>query len=341
VSRHPVAYVSCAGARAIAVVAVDVAAMAISLIGTVPVPTAQGAAADARPGGSIPLALSPDHRHLYAAERTGPFLLASYSLAADGMPRLAATAPLPASVAYLSTDHEGRRIWAASYGDSLITEGDIDADGVVRAAPRRTAPTPPNAHCVLPDPMGRHLYATSLGGDAILCWRLGASGIDPASEIVTKLHRGTGPRHAVFSAGGERLYLLNELDGTLAVFVRDTASGRLAQRQTLAFPGAASPAKAADLHLHPSGRFLYASERATSRLGVFAVDADGMLSSVETVACETTPRGFAITPCGEALLCAGMDADALGLYAIDAATGCLARRVTLPVPAGPNWIEFS
>ena len=334
------AYVSCAAARAIAVVAVDTAGMAMSLVGTVAVPTAPGVAADAVPGGSIPLALSPDGRHLYAAERSNPFLLASYSLAEDGMPRLAATAPLPAGMAYLSTDAAGRRIWAASYPQSLVTEGDVDADGLVRAAPRRTLATLPNAHCVLPNPSGTHLYATSLGGDAILCWRLSPSGLDEAGEVVTKLQRGAGPRHLVFGAGGSRLYLLNELDATLVVYSRDAASGQLAHRQALPFPGAPSPAKSADLHLHPSGRFLYASERATSRLGVFAVDAEGLLSPVETVPCETTPRGFAITPGGEALLCAGMDADALGLYAIDAASGRLSRRATLTVPAGPNWIEI-
>ena len=334
------AYVSCAAARAIAVVAVDTAGMAMSLVGTVAVPTAPGVAADAVPGGSIPLALSPDGRHLYAAERSNPFLLASYSLAEGGMPRLAATAPLPAGMAYLSTDAAGRRIWAASYPQSLVTEGDVDADGLVRAAPRRTLATLPNAHCVLPNPSGTHLYATSLGGDAILCWRLSPSGLDEAGEVVTKLQRGAGPRHLVFGAGGSRLYLLNELDATLVVYSRDAASGQLAHRQALPFPGAPAPAKSADLHLHPSGRFLYASERATSRLGVFAVDAEGLLSPVETVPCETTPRGFAITPGGEALLCAGMDADALGLYAIDAASGRLSRRATLTVPAGPNWIEI-
>ncbi len=334
------AYISCATARAIAVVALDTAAMTMSLVATVPVPTATGAAADAPPGGSIPLALSPDQTHLYAAERTPPYLLASYTLGESRLPSLAATAPLPAGMAYLSTDHAGGLLWAASYPNSLITETVIDADGLVRAAPRRIIPTPPKAHCVLPDPQGQFVYATSLGADALLCWRLTPSGLDPATEVVTKLHRGAGPRHAVFAAGGEHLYLLNELDATLTVFARDAATGRLAQRQTIAFPGAPSPASAADLHLHPTGRFLYASERATSRLAVYAVNADGILQPIEVIPCETTPRGFALAPGGEALLCAGMDANALGFYAIDTATGRLTRHATLAVPAGPNWIEI-
>ncbi len=335
------AYVSCAAARAIAVVAVDLPRMAISLIATVAVPTAPGVTAATPPGGSIPLALSADRRRLYAAERSSPFLLASYDLpAASGLPRLAATAPLPASIAYLSADATGRRLWAASYPASLITEGDIDADGLVRTAPRRTLATPPNAHCVLADPAGTYLYAASLGGNALLCWRLTPSGLDEASLTMTSLHQGAGPRHAVFGAGGALLYLLNELDATLAVFSRDTATGALTPRQVVAFPGAPTQAKAADLHLHPSGRFLYASERATSRLGVFSVDADGRLAPIETVPCETTPRGFALTPGGEALLCAGMDANTLGLYGIDPQHGRLTRRATLSVPAGPNWIEI-
>lgn len=335
------AYVSCAAARAIAVVAVDLPRMEISLLATVPVPTAPGVTGGTAPGGSIPLALSPDRRHLYAAERSGPFLLASYNLsAASGVPSLATTATLPASMAYLSTDAAGRRLWAASYPASLVTESDIDADGRVRAAPRRTLATPPNAHCVLADPTGTHLYAASPGGNALLCWRLTPSGPDEAGLTVTRLHQGAGPRHAVFGAGGARLYVLNELDATLAVFARNVETGALTQRQVVAFPAAPTPAKAADLHLHPTGRFLYASERSTSRLGVFAVDADGMLAPVETVPCETTPRGFALTPGGEALLCAGMDANTLGLYGIDPQSGRLTRRATLAVPAGPNWIEI-
>ncbi len=340
-SKTLLAYVSCAAARTIAVVAVDLSRMEMSLVATVPVPTAPGVAAGAAPGGSIPLALSPDRSRLYAAERSGPFLLASYDLSPPpGVPSLAATATLPASMAYLSTDPAGRRLWAASYGASLITEGDIDADGLVRTAPRRTLATPPNAHCVLADPTGTHLYAASLGGDVLLCWRLTPSGPDEGSLAVTRLHQGAGPRHAVIGAGGTRLYLLNELDATLVVFVRNVETGALTQRQVVAFPDCPKPAKAADLHLHPQGRFLYASERATSRLGVFTVDADGMLAPVETVPCETTPRGFALTPGGEALLCAGMDANTLGLYAIDPKNGRLTRRAGLAVPTGPNWIEI-
>jgi 6-phosphogluconolactonase len=328
------AVVSCAGARQLAVVTLPEARVAQRI--AVP-------AGGEAPGGSIPLAVSPDGRRLYAAERSESFSVSSYAIAREsGHLTHLGTAPLPDSMCYLATDASGRWLFAASYPGSLVSLSRIDADGVVRAAPVQVVPTPPRAHCILPDPANCFVYAACLGGDAVLCWKLGADGLDTRSLRTTAVRPGAGPRHLVFGDQGRRVYLLNELDATLDVFACDPANGALAHRQTLAIPGlGAGRAAAADLHLHPSGRFLYASERTTHRLAVFAVDpSQGTLALIETVDSEQTPRGFAITPDGSMLLCAGLTSDDIGLYAIDANTGRLTRGGHVAMPAGPNWIEI-
>jgi len=98
---------------------------------------------------------------------------------------------------------------------------------------------------------------------------------------------------------------------------------------------------AADLHLTPDGRYLYASERTSSTLSAFRVDAaTGMLEPLGQTPTEKTPRGFAIDPQGRYLIASGQDSHSVSVYAIDAATGALGTPKRLPVGKNPNWIEI-
>ncbi len=98
---------------------------------------------------------------------------------------------------------------------------------------------------------------------------------------------------------------------------------------------------AADLHLRPDGRFLYASERRSSTLAAFAVDAErGTLAPIGSVATESEPRGFAISPDGRFLIAVGQASHRLSRYAIDPPTGTLAKLGDQPVGQGPNWVEI-
>ena len=100
-------------------------------------------------------------------------------------------------------------------------------------------------------------------------------------------------------------------------------------------------AKAADLHLTPDGRFLYASERRTSTLTGFRIDdASGTLSPIGAFPTETFPRGFAIDPRGRFLLAVGQESHAMSVYSIDAATGGLTRIAQHEMARNPNWIEI-
>jgi 6-phosphogluconolactonase len=98
---------------------------------------------------------------------------------------------------------------------------------------------------------------------------------------------------------------------------------------------------AADLHLAPDGRHLYASERTSSTITVFEVDAaSGRLKTLSQVPTEKTPRGFAIDASGRYLIASGQESHAIAVYAIDAASGALSALARYPVGKNPNWVEI-
>jgi len=153
---------------------------------------------------------------------------------------------------------------------------------------------------------------------------------------------GAGPRHLAFHPRAPFVYLLNELDASLDVFALDHDAGTLTPLQTLTSlpPGFAGEPWAADLHLTPDGRFLYSSERRSSTLAAFAVDAaNGRLTSLGHTPVQTQPRGFRITDSGRFLIVAGQLSHRVGLHRIDAASGALTLVQEHAVGQNPNWVE--
>ena len=124
-----------------------------------------------RSGGSIPLAVSPDKRFLYAAIRGEPLVAAGFAInPASGKLEHVANGPLADSMAYIVTDRSGRFLLGASYSGHKITVNPIRMPGVVAAAQQIVA-TEPNAHCIVPDPANRYVLSTSLGADLVHQWR--------------------------------------------------------------------------------------------------------------------------------------------------------------------------
>lgn len=331
-----IVYVSCSDTCDIAILAFDTQTGAARLTGRVKVP-----GADASPG-SLPLAVSPDGRVLYAGLRTPPYPVTSFAIGPGGSLSAIGRGVLADSMCYLTVDTTGRALLSASYPGAKIAVNPIGRDGVA-GDPSQVIATPPKAHCAVLDPANRFLSVASLGGDAILSQAFDAATLRlaPAVTIVARTRPGAGPRHIVFGQGGRILYVVNELDGSIGVFARDAATGALAERQTVSLLAAGvTEAASADIHLTPDGRYLYASERLSHTLSGFAVDpADGTLTPCCRVASEETPRGFRIAPGGRFLLCAGMTSGRLGIYAIGA-DGSLARQGAVDVGIGANWVEI-
>ena len=136
---------------------------------------------------------------------------------------------------------------------------------------------------------------------------------------------------------------VTELDASVYVLAYDAKTGTLKEEQTLSALPERKPDKiwAADLHLTPDGKFLYATERGTSTIATFKVDpTNATLTLIEHTATEQQPRGFAIDPTGRYLLAVGQLSDSMTSYAIDVNTGKLARLKQYPMGKNPNWVEI-
>lgn len=300
----------------------------------------------AKPGGSLPLAVSPDKKRLFAGLRNEPFSVVTFAIdAKTGKLKAIGPGPLADSMAYIATDRTGKFLFSASYGGNKIAVNPIGADGVVQAA-QQIMPTQPNAHCIVTDPSNRFVLHTSLGGDLVYQEKLDAKTgkLTPNDPPSVSVKAKAGPRHLVFSPNAKFVYLLNELDASIYVFPWDAKTGTLKKEVQVASAlpkGFDGKPWAADIHMTPDGKFLYASERTTSTLAAFKVDPKtGMLTSIDSFPTEKQPRGFSIDPTSRYLLAVGELSSSMTSYAIDKATGKLTKLKEYSVGKKPNWVEI-
>jgi 6-phosphogluconolactonase len=300
----------------------------------------------AKPGGSLPLVISPEKHRLYAGLRNEPYTAVTFDIdAATGRLKLVGPGPLPDSMAYLSIDRTGRFLLSASYGGNRVAVSAIGPNGVLAPA-EQIVPTEPNAHCIIFDPTNRYVLHTSLGGDVIYQEKFDAKtgrltpNVPPTVSVKAK----GGPRHLVFAPDQKFVYLVDELDAAIYVFPWDADTGTLKKeiQVTTALPkGFDGKPWAADIHLTPDGRFLYASERTSNTLAAFRVDTTtGMLTSIGSFDTEKQPRGFNIDPTGRYLLAVGQLSNSMTTYAIDKASGALTKLTATPMGKNPNWVEI-
>jgi 6-phosphogluconolactonase len=168
------------------------------------------------------------------------------------------------------------------------------------------------------------VYVPNLGSDQVMQLifdeKTGILTPNKPGAVYTKV--GAGPRHLDFFPNNRFVYVVNELNGMVNGYAVDIQTGLLTEIQSISAvprdvnlpPGMPAPAlggpqptpnvereeiKAADIHITPDGRFLYASERTTSTLAAFAVDStNGKLTYINNYATEKQPRGFNIDPRG-------------------------------------------
>jgi 6-phosphogluconolactonase len=300
----------------------------------------------AKPGGSLPLAVSPDKRRLYAALRNEPYSAVTFAIdARTGKLKPVGSGPLADSMAYVVTDRSGKFLLSASYGGNKVTVNAIGPDGLVQPAQQIMA-TQPNAHCILPDPSNRYVLHTSLGGDLVYQDKFDAKTgkLTPNDPPSVSVKAKAGPRHLVFSPNRKFVYLISELDASIYVFPWDAKTGTLKKevQVTTSLPkGFEGKPWAADIHFTPDGKFLYASERTTSTLAAFSVDPrTGLLTSIDSYPTEKQPRGFNIDPTGRYLLSVGQLSNSMTSYAIDKASGRLTKLKEYPMGKNPNWVEI-
>ena len=335
-----VVYVSNAASKEIYILGMNRDTGELLMIDRVPVP-----GTDKPSPSSMPMAVAPDRRFLYAALRSDTFPVSSFAInRSTGRLTHLATTPLQDSMAYIVTDRTGRHLLGASYPGNKLTVNPIDEAGNVVEKTTQIIPNKPKAHCILVDQANKYCYATSLGADIVMEWKF-----DPAAgtlapngpgEVHTK--PGAGPRHMAFHPNGRFLYLITETTDTIGAYAIDP-SGILTELQfvdALPHDFKEQPA-AADLHVTPDGRFLYGSERKTSTLAGYRIDREkGTLSPLGHFPTEKTPRGFNIDPRGRFLLAVGLDSNAMMVYRIEPESGLLTSLEQYPMGQQPNWIEI-
>jgi 6-phosphogluconolactonase len=243
--------------------------------------------------------------------------------------------------AHLSTDREGRHVLVANYGGGSVAVLPIADDGSLRPAsdveqhtgsgvdPKRQKE--PHAHQIVLDPAGQIAYVPDLGLDKVMIYRFDATEgtLEPGSSPYAAMKPGDGPRHIAFHPGGRLAFVINEMSSTIAAFARTGSNGALEERGRVStLPPDQRPLpdySTADVQVHPSGRFLYGSNRGHDSIAVYTIDqTDGRLTFVEAESTGgKTPRAFGIDPSGRFLLAANQRSDSVVVFRIDQATGAL------------------
>jgi 6-phosphogluconolactonase len=333
-------YVGNAGSNEIVTLTLDPKTGDLTVVDKVVVPGITKA------GGSTPIAISPNKKFLYVALRGEPQVAAAFSIdPKSGKLKHIGSGALADSMPYIVTDQTGKWLLSASYPGHKVTVNPIGADGVVQA-PKQIVPTAPNAHAILADKSNKHVLVPSLGGDIVNQFKFDAATgtLSPNDPPSTKVNDKAGPRHFRFSNNEKFVYLLNELDATVSAYPYDAKAGTLGKRVQIVSampPGVQVKPWAADLHLTPNGKFLYATERTTSTISAYKVDEkNGMLTPIGTVPTEEQPRAFRVDPTGRYLYAVGEKSDAMTAYAIDPSNGTLAKKKQYPIGKSPNWIEI-
>jgi 6-phosphogluconolactonase len=253
------------------------------------------------------------------------------------------------SPCHLAVDRTGQALIVANYSGGNVTLLPIREDGtlgepatVVQHEGHSVHPERqkgPHAHHVRLDPGNRFVVAADLGLDQLRVYRMDPSrpSLSPHDPPFARVTPGAGPRHLAFHPDGRWLYAINELQSTVTTFSWDGASGRLAPQQTVpTVPEGAPPSNStAEIAVHPSGRFVYGSNRGHDSIVVFAVDGQrGTLVPVEHEPTRgRTPRHFALDPSGRWLIAANQNSHTLTVFRVDERTGALAPQGE-PVPAG-------
>lgn len=304
------------------------------------------------------LTVHPETNHLYVADRVSGGTVRGFrydedtgELAETGHRSSEGTAPC-----YLSVDATGNHLLVANYDGGSVAILPIEDDGTLGEAtdvvvhegssvdPDRQQE--PHPHSIQPGPENRFAYAPDLGTDRVMIYRLGLDDgtLEPAETPYASMHDGAGPRHMAFHPEFPRAYVINELDSTLTAFDYDPETGALDEVETAStLPSDVDDTNyPSEVHVHPSGRHLYGSNRGHDSIAIFDVaEPDARLSRLAT---ESThgewPRHFAVHPSGDALFAENQHGDSIVSFDVDVELGRLQRWQSVEDVPEPMCMAF-
>ena len=265
---------------------------------------------------------------------------------------------------HVTLDAQGRFAVVSNYGSGSVSLFPIDSNGSLEpesstiqhegSGPNAARQQGPHAHCSMVDPTNRWVLVADLGLDQVLVYQLDAqnkklvSGPNP----FLKLAGGSGPRHIAFHPDGKLLYVINEMGMTLTSALWDAQAGKLTEIgtvRTVADEPLQGGWSTAEVLVHPSGRFVYGSNRGHDTIALFAISPQtGAATRIENFSTlGRTPRNFRMDPTGQFLLAENQESNTIHSFAIDRATGFLkptghsistekpACIKFMPTPSGP------
>jgi 6-phosphogluconolactonase len=256
---------------------------------------------------------------------------------------------------YVSIDHTGKWLAAGNYSSGSVALFPINTDGSLGKAvavsthsghganPARQASA--HVHAAVFSPDNQYLFVPDLGMDQVVVYQFDEAHGSIRKDAGIKMPAGTGPRHLDFHPNGKWAYLVQELSGNITAF--NYQKGRMDPIQTVStlpigFKGSFT---AADIHVAPDGKFLYASVRDSANiLSIFSIDQQsGKLSVVGfQPVLGKTPRNFSIDPSGDYLLVANQNSNDIVTFRINHKTGLLqgtGERIYIPLPVCIKWIR--
>jgi 6-phosphogluconolactonase len=310
------------------------------------------------------LTVSHNNKYVYAVNELSTFegkssgAVTSYSLdrKSGKLTQLNQVATGGADPCYVSIDQTGKYLLVANYTGGSVATFPIAPDGHLGAAsafiqhtgsgPNKERQEGPHAHYIATSADNRFVFVIDLGLDEIVIYRFNPKNgaLTPNDPPYAKLPPGSGPRHLAFSPNGKFAYVLSEVKSTVTAFAYDSKNGSFTTLQTLSTLPKDFTAHndTAEIVVHPSGKFLYASNRGEDSIALFTIDpAKGTLTpSGDFPTQGKTPRNFALDPTGNFLLAANQESNDIAVFRIDRSTGTLTATGQIAQVPAPVDIVF-
>ena len=306
------------------------------------------------------LALDPPLGHLYSVNEMTAGAVSAYVInQANGMltPLNTLVPTHGQDTTHLSVQPSGQYLFAASYTSGNFQVFRILPDGSIGAMTDNfqsvgngTGPNParqegPHAHQIITDLDGNHVFGVDLGADKVNLWNLdqGAGTLNPNTVPFAGIASGSGPRHMAFHPDRQHAYVLSELASSVTVFDYDPVRAAFIWQQTISTlpPDFTGTNTTAEIRIHPSGRFLYNTNRGHNSVTMFEIEPD--TGELEVIGWESTrgewPRGMNIDPSGTFLYAANQNTDNIAVFRIQLANGRLKFSTLVNTPT-PVDVEF-